>query len=721
MPESAQFSQLVQQFAADLQQNPSRAAASQHRLALLRQGQEQAAQNFQAVQALAAQNADIAPAVFQGLLPHADTPANRARGVWIHPAPAVGGELRRWQRHASNAPAGWQASAAAIWSFIRRCVEQPEQLADACATFARDPAAVGFQTATLSSILSALCPQDFHFVNGATARVIQHFSGQPCSTRIADYPQANRAVQQFLHAHAGDLQLLEMPDVPPADLFESFCHWLVSQRRYAFPTTRYWSLRPEDGDEWRAWQEGGFVALSQPQLEDLSRLSRQEFDRLRTRLAENGQASKRALDRLWRFAHRVQEGDGVLVEMDGAVLGVGTAVGQYYYVSEEAAGHCLPVAWDDLQPRAAPGRAHLGLAFRELDRATFARLAAGEPLPGQKPDGQMPDDSPPADAPPHPDTDPPPALRESRPVYAPLHSAPADAPTDSPHQTSPPVSLAEIAQQTGFAQERLAQWRAAIQRKGQAIFYGPPGTGKTHIALELARHLTGGGDGFYEVVQFHPSYAYEEFVQGLRPHTQAGQLHYRLTPGRFLRFCQAAAQRSDLCVLVIDEINRADIARIFGELLHGLEYRGRPLPLAGGGSLCVPPNVLLIGTMNTADRSIALLDYALRRRFAFLHLPPEYDVLRHFFQRNPSTSSETGQQTGAAVEPLIALLRRINRAIDDPNYALGITFFLRPDLGQELEAIWRTEIEPYLEEYFFDRPAQVEPFHWERVAGGLAL
>ena len=292
-----------------------------------------------------------------------------------------------------------------------------------------------------------------------------------------------------------------------------------------------------------------------------------------------------------------------------------------------------------------------------------------------------------------------------------------DDPTNQP-STQPPISnlqsplpLESIAETTGFQISDLRRWTNAIQRKGQAIFYGPPGTGKTMLAQQLAQHLVGGGDGFVDLVQFHPAYQYEDFIQGLRPIPGPdGSINYEMVPGRFLDFCAQAAQRDGICVLIIDEINRANLSQVFGELMYLLEYRDRAIPLAGGGSFSIPANVRLIGTMNTADRSIALVDHALRRRFAFIALPPNYDLLRHYHARH---------DTGFPVEKLIAVLERLNRQIADPHYAVGVTFFLRPDLHDHLGDIWQMEIEPYLEEYFFDRPEQLAPFRWIAIRGEI--
>lgn len=135
--------------------------------------------------------------------------------------------------------------------------------------------------------------------------------------------------------------------------------------------------------------------------------------------------------------------------------------------------------------------------------------------------------------------------------------------------------------------------------------------------------------------------------------------------------------------------------------MYLLEYRSRSLALSGGGTLRIPANVRIIGTMNTADRSIALVDHALRRRFAFLPLYPNYNVLRRYHQR---------ENTSFPVENLVKTLEHLNQAIADPYYQIGISFFLLKDIAIQLENIWQMEIEPYLEEYFFDQLDKVDEF-----------
>jgi 5-methylcytosine-specific restriction protein B len=214
--------------------------------------------------------------------------------------------------------------------------------------------------------------------------------------------------------------------------------------------------------------------------------------------------------------------------------------------------------------------------------------------------------------------------------------------------------------------------------------------------------------GIVEIVQFHPSYAYEDFVEGIRPVAGAEGLQFERKAGHFMRFCEEARRRGAgvPCVLIIDEINRARVSQVFGELMYALEYRERPVRLSSGNELAVPDNVRVIATMNTADRSLALVDHAMRRRFSFIEVPPALDILRAHLARQELPAHR-----------LLNAIEQVNRTIEDPRYAVGISFFMlkhRLLLG-ELAEVWRGEIEPYLEEYFFDQPEKAKALRWGNI------
>ncbi|ANV84895.1 hypothetical protein AWQ21_11210 [Picosynechococcus sp. PCC 7003] len=248
----------------------------------------------------------------------------------------------------------------------------------------------------------------------------------------------------------------------------------------------------------------------------------------------------------------------------------------------------------------------------------------------------------------------------------------------------------------------------SINRKKNIVLHGAPGTGKTFIATKFAQYLVTKSDGFVEILQFHPAYTYEDFIQGLRPKVdESGNLVYKIVAGRFLEFCKKARQRTGKCILIIDEINRSNLSAVFGELMYLLEYRNQAIRLSGSNELfSIPENVYIIGTMNTADRSIALVDHALRRRFAFIELFPDYNVLRKWHEQN---------ETEFNVEPLINVIEKVNIAIGDHHYHLGISFFLDQNLNENLPDIWELEIYPYLEKYFYDNPEQCAEFQWKKV------
>lgn len=233
----------------------------------------------------------------------------------------------------------------------------------------------------------------------------------------------------------------------------------------------------------------------------------------------------------------------------------------------------------------------------------------------------------------------------------------------------------------------------------QVILYGPPGTGKTFLARSIARHFDE-----HRLAQFHPSYSYEDFIGGIRPvlsQTATPSIQVEEYKGVLQEACNnAASQPDNRFLLIIDEINRGNIASIFGELILAIEadLRGEKIPLSylKGRDLSIPPNLYILGTMNSADRSIALVDIALRRRFSFYKMAPDYDVLI------------------STVDPLNLklndLLRSLNKKISaqlGEDYQLGHTYLLskvnsgKPiEDADELGRAWFHTVLPLLEEYF---------------------
>jgi len=187
-------------------------------------------------------------------------------------------------------------------------------------------------------------------------------------------------------------------------------------------------------------------------------------------------------------------------------------------------------------------------------------------------------------------------------------------------------SLGELAKLTNFTRLELEEIESLLWDKKQIIFEGPPGAGKTYVAELFARYFTGNPlkgphDDRLKIVQFHQSYGYEDFVQGIRPETnEKRQLEYHVRDGIFKRLCDLAERnRDENFVIIVDEINRGNISRILGELLFLLEYRDKQVALPYSRpedpEFSIPTNVYLLGTMNATDRSLAQIDYALRRRF----------------------------------------------------------------------------------------------------------
>lgn len=264
---------------------------------------------------------------------------------------------------------------------------------------------------------------------------------------------------------------------------------------------------------------------------------------------------------------------------------------------------------------------------------------------------------------------------------------------------------------------RYDQLKAVLMNKKNIILQGAPGVGKTFAAKRLAYSMMGEKDeDRIEFVQFHQNYSYEDFVMGYKP-TGDG---FELKNGIFYRFCQKAANQPNKdYFFIIDEINRGNMSKIFGELLMLIEkdYRGIKATLAYNGlSFSVPRNVYIIGMMNTADRSLAMIDYALRRRFSFFEMEPGFDS-DGFIQYRNGLDNET-------LNKLVERVQELNREIEKDKslgkgFCIGHSYFCGRDVCTEewLRSIVEYDIIPMLSEYWFDEPAKLQ--HWENMLRGV--
>lgn len=242
--------------------------------------------------------------------------------------------------------------------------------------------------------------------------------------------------------------------------------------------------------------------------------------------------------------------------------------------------------------------------------------------------------------------------------------------------------------------------------KKQIILQGPPGTGKTFIAKKIANQIAERKDNV-KIVQFHPSYGYEEFIEGLKPVTNSnGLFEFTTEPGIVLELNKLASENPDqIFFLVIDEMNRGNLPKIFGEMMLLLEYRKDKMDEELNVTLqysnepfVLEPNIYFIGTMNTADRSIRSIDLALRRRFNFINCDPDINVLRKFYE-----SKDNKNHLG---EDLFDNFEKLNQKLEeelDKHYLIGHSFFMHSDFTKErFNDTWKYQIAPLLDEYFFD-------------------
>lgn len=438
-------------------------------------------------------------------------------------------------------------------------------------------------------------------------------------------------------------------------------------------TVRYWLYAPGEGScMWDEFYTSGIMAIGWGVIGDLSTFDSKDAMKIKMReVIDESLSYKNAAHATWQFANEMKIGDIVFVKKGmHQIIGRGVVMSDYEYdnTRDDEYKNIRQVDWTHNGVWPHPGQAVMKTLTDITSYTDYVEKLNS------------------------------------------LFEDETEEDAEDVEKTYPPYTKEDFLSEVFMPEEEYDKLSGILRIKKNIILQGAPGVGKTFVAKRIAFSMMGVKDvERVMMVQFHQSYSYEDFIMGFRPSTDG----FELKRGAFYNFCKKAEIDGDNdYFFIIDEINRGNLSKIFGELFMLIENdkRGVSLQLLySDEKFSVPKNIYIIGMMNTADRSLAMLDYALRRRFAFFEIKPGFTT-DGFREYRMSLENEKFDKLIACVESLNNVISN-DESLGD-GFCIGHSYFcnLLPDTinDQVLSGIVEYELIPLLKEYWFDEPTKVK-------------
>ncbi|OWT33320.1 hypothetical protein BGI41_02985 [Methanobrevibacter sp. 87.7] len=431
----------------------------------------------------------------------------------------------------------------------------------------------------------------------------------------------------------------------------------------------YWIYSPgEKANKWNEYYKQKVMGIGWNKVSDLRKYnSKKEIVKKLQEINKTNSKYPNDSNALWQFSNEIKPGDIIFAKKGlHKIIGYGIVDGEYYYdnTKDKEYTNIIPVNWKEKE----------NFNYKDtLPLKTLTKI-----------------------------TDYPEMIEKIKNLFE-------DYIEEEPKTNYPEYKKEDFLKDSFINEEEYNKLIDLIKYKMNVIIEGAPGVGKTYISKRLAYSIIGVKDKErVELVQFHQSYSYEDFIMGYRPSEEG----FDLEKGIFYNFCKKAENdEENSYFFIIDEINRGNLSKIFGELFMLIEKdkRGNKVPLLyNKESFSIPKNLYILGLMNTADRSLAIMDYALRRRFAFYTLRPAF---------NSENFKKYGEElNNPKFNNLIELIKELNNEIKEDEvlgegFQIGHSYFcnLKKDtIDKNLKYIINFEIIPLLKEYWFDEPNKVE-------------